>query len=288
MDPRIITDDIQALFNQNIIRTLPISAGKQTSGYAVEFENHQRYFIKCSDEEKGREMLIAEQEGLLALKTVEHDHVPTIIRDHFVEERSYLVLEYIQEAFGSSEDDEALGKMIAKLHSSHSTTYGWEKDNYIASLDQKNTPSESWSVFLINNRLAPQVKLAIDNGLLTIEDRERFQNLFEAIELDSTEHHAVLCHGDLWNGNAMITANGPFLIDPAVSYLSRYMDLAMMDLFGGFAPVTLEAYYRILPKAENHSDQIAMCQLYFLLNHLNLFGPAYLKGIRNRLDLLSA
>ena len=53
----------------------------------------------------------------------------------------------------------------------------------------------------------------------------------------------ALIHGDLWNGNYLVNANGhPCLIDPAVAYAPREMDLSMMKLFGGFSEELFNTY----------------------------------------------
>ncbi|GIV81344.1 MAG: hypothetical protein KatS3mg051_0698 [Anaerolineae bacterium] len=39
------------------------------------------------------------------------------------------------------------------------------------------------------------------------------------------------------------------LIDPAVCYAHREMDLAMSELFGGYAPRFYEAYFEAFPRA---------------------------------------
>ena len=49
--------------------------------------------------------------------------------------------------------------------------------------------------------------------------------------------------GDLWNGNYLVNKHGhPTLIDPAIYYGSREVDIAMTKLFGGFPQKFYNSY----------------------------------------------
>src|SRR5690606_24016845 len=86
----------------------------------------------------------------------------------------------------------------------------------------------------------------------------------------------ALIHGDLWNGNYLIDDSGnPCLIDPAVCFASREMDLAMMQLFGGFSEEVFNVYNEAFPLAKGWKTRTHLWQLYYLLVHLNLFGSGY-------------
>ena len=95
-----------------------------------------------------------------------------------------------------------------------------------------------------------------------------------------------LLHGDLWNGNAGFTAEGPVLFDPAVYYGDREADLAMTELFGGFVREFYDAYSAEWPLEAGYETRKHLYNLYHLLNHLNLFGGAYLGQVRATLGLL--
>jgi fructosamine-3-kinase len=53
------------------------------------------------------------------------------------------------------------------------------------------------------------------------------------------------------------------------------MDLAMTTLFGGFEPAFYETYNDIYPFPKNYLQAWEIANLYPLLIHLTLFGPAY-------------
>jgi hypothetical protein len=86
----------------------------------------------------------------------------------------------------------------------------------------------------------------------------------------------ALIHGDLWSGNYLVNSeNKPCLIDPAVAYAPREMDLAMMKLFGGFDERMFQAYQESFPLENDFEERIPLWQLYFILAHVNLFGGHY-------------
>jgi fructosamine-3-kinase len=76
----------------------------------------------------------------------------------------------------------------------------------------------------------------------------------------------------------------PVLIDPAVYFGHRSMDLGMTTLFGGFDKSFYEAYSYHFPFPNNYSEQWDICNLYPLLIHLNLFGVGYLGQIERILQ----
>jgi fructosamine-3-kinase len=105
-------------------------------------------------------------------------------------------------------------------------------------------------------------------------------------KLDSLIPHEVpaLIHGDLWSGNYLVGEDGlPVLIDPAVYYGHREMDLGMMKLFGGFDQEVFDHYHANFPLENGWRDRIPLNQLYPLLVHVNLFGLGYVSQVSSAL-----
>jgi protein-ribulosamine 3-kinase len=65
------------------------------------------------------------------------------------------------------------------------------------------------------------------------------------------------------------------LIDPAPYWGHREVDLAMSELFGGFAPEFYESYKQTYPLLPGYEERRDVYNLYHLLNHWILFGGAY-------------
>ena len=123
------------------------------------------------------------------------------------------------------------------------------------------------------------MKLARDNKVAP--DGLRFERLYGKLHDLFPKEVPALLHGDLWHGNFICDADGrPALIDPAVYYGHREMDIAMLHLFGDAEPEFLASYNaeRLLEKA--WEERVDLCNLYPLLVHVNLFGGHYVLGWR--------
>ena len=100
---------------------------------------------------------------------------------------------------------------------------------------------------------------------------------------------ASLLHGDLWSGNAAADeSGGPVLFDPAVYHGDREADIAMTELFGGFAAAFYDAYREAWPLDPAYSVRRDLYNLYHVLNHLNLFGGGYAQQAAGLIDRLLA
>jgi fructosamine-3-kinase len=79
----------------------------------------------------------------------------------------------------------------------------------------------------------------------------------------------------------MVAANGnPVLIDPAVYYGHREMDIGMMKLFGGFQLSLFDTYHAFFPLEKGWEGRLPLAQLYPLLVHAVLFGGSYVMRVK--------
>jgi len=197
----------------------------------------------------------------------------------------YLVLEYITPlALGRESGSEifwhTFGAQLARMHKHSSKTFGLDHNNYIGSLPQSNNHHSAWSDFFILGRLEPQIKLALDAKRIGSEMVKLFNRLFQRIENIFPPEPPALLHGDLWSGNYMRGKAGePVLIDPAVYFGHREMDLAMTKLFGGFENEFYQSYQEEFPMEKDWQQRADICNLYPLLVHVNLFGGSYASQI---------
>ena len=163
---------------------------------------------------------------------------------------------------------ETLGRGLAELHATRDARPGLDEDGFIASLPQSNTRDERWHTFYFRHRILP---LANDVGLGG--EAVRLEPELEAL---LAEPPMSLLHGDLWSGNVHHDAGGePCLIDPAVYFGDREIDLAMLALFGGLHERTQAAYDEMLPPRPGWQERRALYQLWPLLVHAKLFGVSY-------------
>jgi len=234
----------------------------------------ERYFVKAQAPSR-LDVLEAEAEGLRELSRAGTLRVPAPVLCAAAGECAFLVLEWLD--FGAGGRDAALGAGLAQLHRISADRYGWRRDNTIGATPQDNAWSDDWATFFRDRRIAPQLALAARNsrGKWLQQNGDR---LLAAIPLLLAGHApaASLLHGDLWFGNAARLASGaPVIYDPAVYFGDREADLAMTELFGGFASDFYAAYREVSPIDAGYPVRRTLYNLYHVLNHFNLFGGGY-------------
>ncbi len=235
-----------------------------------------RFFVKTNAADRYPSMFEAEADGLKRLATTGAVRVPEVIAFGEEQDVSYLLLEHIDLGVMSERFWEASGQRLAALHRHTASTFGLDRDNYIGSLKQPNSPAADWPSFFMHQRLEPQLRMARDANRLDAGAAFRFERLFAKLEHLIPKDTPALLHGDLWSGNLLCDrAEQPVLIDPAVHYGHREMDIAMTRLFGGFDARFYSSYHSAYPLMSGWEDRIGLCNLYPLLVHVNLFGGRY-------------
>jgi len=273
------------------------------NGVRLETDEGHLFFLKWRDDPPPG-MYAAEAEGLTALGAAvfrtsgESLHgeanqggirTPGVVR--VGPKGAWLMLDFIPAGPRGSRTDEDLGRGLAAIHATPTATpkFGWERDNWIGHLPQRNSPNALWGPFWRDARIAPQLELARSQGFFrpTEEDGRKMDQLLGVVDsaLDDVKEPALL-HGDLWSGNAYADAEGrPVLIDPAAYRGDGEVDLAMTELFGGFGTRFYDAYREARPiSSAYHAYRRDLYQLYYLLVHVNLFGASYLAGSLRAVD----
>ena len=95
-------------------------------------------------------------------------------------------------------------------------------------------------------------------------------------------------HGDLWSGNAGAVDRDGVVFDPSVHVADREVDVAMTELFGGFGREFQAAYRDAFPLDARYPLRRDLYNVYHLLNHLNLFGDAWLARCEQAIGRLLA
>lgn len=218
----------------------------------------------------------AEADGLAALAGGRL-RVPEVLARGETGGGAWLLLEYLDLRGLDRTAGGRLGETLAALHGEPVGSFGWHRDNYIGSTPQANGELGDWVAFLRQRRLGPQLALATGRGA-PAGLAAAGEQLLEALPafFNGYDPHPALLHGDLWGGNAAALADGtPVLFDPAVYRGDREADLAMTELFGGFPPAFYDAYDAALPRDPGYATRRELYNLYYVLNHHNLFGGGY-------------
>lgn len=234
-------------------------------------------FVKTGARTAG-DAFAAEAAGLDELGASNAVRTPRVLACGTTDRDAFIVLEWLELEAPGARVAERFGRQLAALHGVSSDRHGWRRDNTIGLTPQVNAWSDSWTEFFRERRLRYQLELAYQRGFRG-ELETAGTRLLDALPelLHGHEPRPSLLHGDLWAGNFAAWRDQPVLFDPAVYYGDRETDLAMTRLFGGFSPRFYAAYEEAWPLAEGAERRIGVYQLYHVLNHLNLFGGAYLE-----------
>ena len=238
--------------------------------------NKGDFFVKWNTNSKAN-MFQSEYNGLKVLKDTNTIRIPNVL----CFDDDFLILEFIPPSNPNNAFWEVFGQKLALMHKQTHSKFGLDFDNYIGSLCQDNTQNKNWTEFFIQNRLQAQLSIGNFSGTLLSD----FDKLFQKLSNLFPNEKPALLHGDLWSGN-FLAKNGdtPMLIDPAIYYGNREMDIAMSKLFGGFNSDFYFAYNESHPLENGWEERIQICNLYPLLVHVNLFGGAYINQVKNILS----
>ena len=257
-----------------------IGGGSINQTFKLTTEKKKSFFLKINSADRYPYLFQKEANGLALLEATKLVLTPNIIACASLQGYQLLLLEWIPSGPKIKNFWENFGSQLAKLHQQTAPLYGFDEDNYMGALPQKNSFSTQWADFFIHQRIDPLLKMAVDKKLMDTGDMAHFNQLYKEIPSIFPVEKPSLLHGDLWSGNFLCNENSePVLIDPAVYFGHRQMDLAMTSLFGGFDPVFYQSYSHYFPLPVNHKEIWQVCNLYPLLIHLNLFGKSYLPDI---------
>lgn len=250
-----------------------VSGGSINQAYGIS-DGEQRYFLKLNQASK---VAMFEQEAL-GLKEMADSNTITVPRPicwGTSDRDAYVVLTWLDLGYGNGQAWEVMGRQLAAMHRVTSPKgFGWHQNNTIGATPQRNPWTQDWVMFFRDQRLGYQFSLAHRRGGHFPREDDLLAALPEL--LSGHEPAPGLVHGDLWSGNAAVTKTGePVLLDPAVYYGDREVDIAMTELFGGFPSGFYQGYNAAYPLDEGYRQRKVLYNLYHILNHFNLFGGGY-------------
>ncbi len=227
-------------------------------------------------------MLRSEADGLQALSATGCIRVPQV--ESLVDTSDGMVvlaLEWLDFAPADTGFGRRFGRALAALHAApcplEPPAFGWRIDNHLGATPQRNTPPQvpnraGWQAFMAECRLGWMRDRIPAAGQL----RGAVNRVIEALPTLLPDAPApALIHGDLWQGNWGMLADGtPVVFDPAVSCSDPGAEIAMMELFGS-PPAGFRAGYEEAGGSWPGAQTVAVHQLYHLLNHVLLFGGGY-------------
>jgi len=281
MLPDELQERVETLLGEVLLRIEPVTGGCIGNTGRL-FTNDDSYFAKWGPSHISR-TFPAEKRGLEELRSSARlIRIPQLIgMCESADGTGILVMEWIHSRPMTSSTWSSLGRGLAELHRCNMAQFGFEADNYIGSTVQENNIDESWPAFFRQRRLLFQADLARANNLWPSSWNSGFDRLCNHLDgLLPGNPEASLVHGDLWAGNVLADSGGnPVLVDPAIYYAHREVDLAMSSLFGSFPSDFYRTYEEEWPLEEGYHSRKEIYNLFHLINHLNLFGESYASSV---------
>ncbi|HRY97835.1 MAG TPA: fructosamine kinase family protein [Bacteroidales bacterium] len=280
-----VTLDLQAYTGKSLQLYAPSALGGGSINQACRLRtNAGDFFLKYNLADKYPGMFEAEARGLGLIRATGCIGTPEVIAWGNTGDYTYLLLSYLQSGREHRDYWEDFALRLAQMHLNQGPSFGLDHNNYIGSLPQCNAVHPDWPGFFASERLEPQARMAFDQGLLAHHLITRLERLYSLLASIFPREPPCLVHGDLWSGNFLTGPDGrAYLIDPAVYYGHREMDIAMSKLFGGFHFHFYAAYTKAWPLEPGWQGRVDLCNLYPLLVHLNLFGTSYLQPVERTL-----
>lgn len=281
----------------DLTEVTPLSGGCISTAMALTLDSGRKVVLKISPHRVDR--AYADEEVQLALLRNAGIPVPEVYHVHtgtLEEPFSYILMEFIEgvdlsvaRIKCSGEQFEQLQSQLAdvvlKLHQQTSPSYMRVTSNGATKFD-------AWPA-CYHDIYDPIWNEAEKNAALPVKARKQVCRLHQRLDqLLANDDCPRLVHWDLWATNMLAIENPDdhswrvaALLDPNCKFAHAEVEIAYLELFHTVTPAFLRAYqesHKLPP--DYHRVRKPIYQLYSLLNHLCLFGQAYLKPVATAIE----
>lgn len=265
---------------------VPIDSSGRRRAAILSSRQGMSIFVKYSEGPLALEKMKLEYEALVTLSNIKGVSTPKLIGVTGNKNDAALIMEVVQPKVPTKEDWISLADMIAALHKHTSGQYGLYTDNFIGDFPQINTSHRDvWLDFFILNRVRPMLDRVTKLKLLSATEISEVEKvLINAQSITKGyDDKASLLHGDLWLNNTIMGVDGPVLIDPAINYGSREVDIAFSRMLPhlSFPKSVYDRYNQVFPLPDGYKNREKFWQLWPLLTHLVQDGDKYLPLFRS-------
>jgi fructosamine-3-kinase len=283
-----------------LVQVTPLDGGCISNTLKLELADHRQAVLKISahriDRSYEEEAFQLNHLRSLGLPTPQvHLHHTATLEDPF----SFILLDFVPgvdlatarkqcdpAAFDRLQEE--LGELVARMHQETA-------DAYRRVSPRQPRMFEQWSVFF-RDVFDPVWREAQECGLLTHKQRKLVARIHDKLDhLLAHEDQPRLVHWDFWSSNILARPNGDgnwhvaAILDPCCKFAHAEVELAYVDLFKTGTRSFFKAYQRTHRLLDAyHRVRKPIYQLYFLLNHLQLFGREYLHRTSAAIESVAA
>ena len=245
-------------------------------------------FIKYSETANAKQQFAIEEFDLKFLHHKAGIPVPTPIEVVEVETGWLLIMEAVKAIGRGPQEWRQIGQTLARIHRFKAEDFGFERDGFWGPLYQDNRPMRDWPTFFLKRRLQPILKMAFDSNNLPHSMIAKTEILIPHLsELCGPEVIPTLLHGDAQQNNFISTAQGAYVIDPAVYYGHPEMDLALIDSFQPVPDDFYDGYQDEIPMDPGFYERRDLWRLPLYLSAVALEGPMHLDKLSDALKKYS-
>lgn len=134
-------------------------------------------------------------------------------------------------------------------------------------------------------RLWPRLRMAIDSGNMPSSVVLQVEKLIQCLpDLYSADITPSLLHGDAQQNNFISTAQGTFVIDPAVYYGNPEIDVALIDCWQPVPDEAFESYKEETPLDSGFYGRRNLWRVSMYLAAVTIEGPGHLSRLTNALQ----
>jgi fructosamine-3-kinase len=142
-----------------------------------------------------------------------------------------------------------------------------------------------WATFYAERRLRPLLRLAVDSGNVPSRVVAQVESVIDRLpQLAGPETTPTLLHGDAQQNNFITTAEGTYVIDPALYYGNREIDLAFVDYFHPVPDDVFDGYREELPIPPGFPERRDLWRISGYLACVAVEGAAYLDMLTDALQ----
>lgn len=299
LDPRTV-EKVEEAVSAHVGRTWRISSwtdlAERASHPAVILRDETcAVFAKLAAADEAKSQVSSELAGLRLLAEAGIP-VPVPVgrgRVDLADDSAVLLFEALDERTDrSTEDWQAIGRVLANLHAVEGGSYGAAADGFFGPLKLENGPVDphTWVEFYARRRVQPWLRTARDAGSVDAATAARVEALMQRLpELAGPDPGPHLLHGDAQHHNFLSTDVGAVVIDASPYFGHPEIDLALLDYFTTVPPESWSAYNEIRPIDPEFEQRRELWRVFAYLGILTVdsdtaFGRSFRPRLQAALD----